>query len=183
MTPTPPASVLPVPHRAAAPVTPDHLGNRGTPDPGERARLRASVGAVLRRERLAHRLSQHALAALAGCHPRTVERVEAGRIRPTTGLLEALAVALVVPPGWSMSRPRRESVEAMRAELAAAAGPSLVESTPGGERRRRRRLRRARLAAASVAIPVLRARHGLRPQRQAARVVPAEVAAAVWRYR
>jgi transcriptional regulator with XRE-family HTH domain len=121
------------------------------------------------------------LAALAGCNRRTVERLESGRLRPTTALVAALAHALAVPPGWSPAG-RRKAVDRLAAELAAAAGPSLVESTPGGERRRRRRLRKARLAANRVAVPILRARHGLQPQRMSARVVPAEVAAAARRY-
>jgi transcriptional regulator with XRE-family HTH domain len=151
---------------AAAPVAPVPVGLRGVPDPVEREQLRATLAEVLRRERAARRLSQRHLAALAGCHPRTVERLEAGRLRPTTALLAALAHALAVPPGWSPAG-RREAVDALRAELAAAAGPSLVESSPGGARRRRRRLRKARLVANRAALPMLRARHGLLPQRTA----------------
>ncbi|MBM0238687.1 helix-turn-helix domain-containing protein, partial [Micromonospora sp. ATA32] len=105
--------------------------------------------------------------ALAGCDRRTVQRLEAGHRRPSSAMVAALAHALAVPPGYAPAG-RREQVEVLRVELAAAAGPSLVESTPGGARRRRRRLRKARLAANRVAVPVLRAQRGLRPVRQAA---------------
>ncbi|WP_435120735.1 helix-turn-helix domain-containing protein [Micromonospora tulbaghiae] len=176
-----PASVPGPGHRAAAPVTPVGGRNRGTPGPDERARLRDFLGAALRRARAAHGLSQRALAALAGCHPRTVERLEVGRIRPTSALVDALAHALAVPPGHAPAG-YREQVGAVRAELAAAAGPSLVPSTAGGARRRRRRLRKARLAASAVAVPMLRAQRGLRPVRQSDRTVPADVAQAVRRY-
>jgi len=152
------------------------------PDPAEQDQLRASVGAVVRRERVARRLSQRALAALAGCDRRTVQRVEGGQLRPTEALLAALAHALVMPPGWS-PRSRVAAVDALRAELVAAAGASLVPSTPGGARRRLRRLRRARVAANHAALPALRARHGLPRQRQAVRVVSPAVADAVRRYR
>ncbi|MFI6331903.1 helix-turn-helix domain-containing protein [Micromonospora chersina] len=158
------------------------MRTRGVPGADERTRLRDSLGAALRRERAARRLSQRALAALAGCDRRTVERLEVGQLRPTTALVAALAHALAVPPGYSPAG-RREQVEALRAELTAAAGASLVPSTAGGARRRRRRLRKARLAASAVAVPMLRARHREPPQRQAAREVPADVARAVWGYR
>lgn len=154
-----PASVPPQPLRAAAPVAPDPGRTRGVPGADERARLRSTLGAVLRRERAERRLSQRTLATLAGCHPRTVERLEAGQLRPTTALIAALAHALAVPPGWSPAG-RREEYLLLGAELAAAAGPSLVPSTPGGERRRRRRLRKARLAANRAALPMLRAMRG-----------------------
>lgn len=167
---------------AAAPVTPVAARTRGIPAPDEQARLRGSLGAALRRARAERRLSQRSLAALTGCHPRTVERLEAGQIRPTTAMVAALAHALAVPPGCSPPG-RREQMETLRVELAAAAGPSLVPSTAGGARRRRRRLRKARLAASAVAVPILRAQHGLRPQRQAAREVPPDVARAVRRFR
>ncbi|WP_200214971.1 helix-turn-helix domain-containing protein [Micromonospora coerulea] len=157
------------------------MRTRGVPGTDERARLRSTLGAALRRERVARRLSQRSLATLAGCDRRTVQRLEAGQLRPTTALVAALAHALAVPPGYAPAG-RRELVDALRAELVAAAGPSLVESTPGGARRRRRRLRRARLAATRVAVPLVRAQRGLPPQRQAARVVPADVAQAVRRY-
>lgn len=177
----PPAPV-PLSRASGAPVTPVAWRQRGTPGPVERARLRARFGAVLRRERAAHRLTQRGLAALVGCDRRTVERLECGQLRPTTALVAALAQALAIPPGWSPAG-RSEAVEQLGAQLAAAAGPSLVESTPGGARRRRRRLRKARLAADHVAVPMLLARRGLPPVGQATREVPADVAAAVRSYR
>jgi transcriptional regulator with XRE-family HTH domain len=168
---------------AAAPVAPVPVGPRGVPGPVEREQLRATLAAVLRRERAACRLSQRNLAALAGCHPRTVERLEAGQLRPTTGLVAALAHALAVPPGYSPAG-RRTAVAELCAVLEAAAGPSLVTSTPGGARRRRRRLRKARVAANRAALPMLRARHGLLPQRTAAALdEAAAIVQAARRYR
>lgn len=153
-----PASVPRSAPRAAAPVGPADPRTRGVPVPAEREQLRASLGAVLRRERAAAGLSQRRLAGLAGCHPRTVERLEAGQLRPTSAILAALAHALAVPPGYSVNR---AAVAELVATLTVAAGPSVVASTPGSERRRRRRLRKARLVANAAALPVLRARHGM----------------------
>lgn len=151
---------VPASRASAAPVAPVAAGNQsGTPDPVEQVRIRATVGAAVRTRRRAAGLSQRALAALAGCHPRTIERLETGRIRPTTGLLAALAYALTVPPGYTPAG-RRAAVDELCAFLEDVAGPSLVPSTPGGARRRRRRLRAARLAANAKALPPLRARLG-----------------------
>lgn len=146
----------------------------GRPDPAERERIRVSLGAVLRQARGEVGLSQRRLAALAGCHARSVERLEAGSRRPTTALLDALAQALVTPPGWSVNRAR---VDAMRVRLAAAAGPSLVESTPGGARRRRRRLQKARSAANRAASPLIRAGLAAQQQRTAGLLADAQALA------
>lgn len=160
MTMLTPAPVPRCAPRAAAPVGPAIRGTRVLPALVERDRLRATLGVVLRRERARAALSQRRLAALSGCHPRTVERLEAGQLRPTTALLAALAHALAVPAGYSPAG-RRIAVLEMAVLLEVAAGASLVISTEGGERRRRRRLRRARLAANRAALPGLRARHGM----------------------
>ncbi|MGI5182238.1 helix-turn-helix domain-containing protein [Dactylosporangium sp. CA-152071] len=159
MTPHHAPAPVPAPRASGAPVGPATPGARVQPGPTEQARLRASLGAVLRRERARASLSQRRLAALAGCHARTVERLEVGQLRPTTALLAALAHALVVPAGYSPAG-RRTAVLEVAALLEGAAGASLVVSTDGGERRRRRRLRKARLAANAAALPALRARHG-----------------------
>jgi transcriptional regulator with XRE-family HTH domain len=128
-------------------------GSPGAPGAEERAQLVAGVGALVAAHRRAVCLSQRRLAELAGCDRRTVERLEVGRIRPTTALLYALAHALTVPPGYAPDRP---AVAVLAGALVQSAGASLVPSTPGGARRRRRRLRKARRAANAAAVPVLR---------------------------
>jgi transcriptional regulator with XRE-family HTH domain len=123
------------------------------PGAAEREHLRVSLGALLRRERGVAGLSQRRLAELAGCHPRTVERLERGQLRPTSALLVALAHALAIPAGWSLNAAK---VEKVRVRLVEAAGVSLVESTPGGARRRRRRMRKARQSVRRTAALRLR---------------------------
>ncbi len=122
----------------------------GVPDPVERARLRASVGAALRHARGHARLTQRRLAELAGCDPSTVERVEGGWFRPTDALLAALAWAATNPPGRS---PRRAQAADLTEELEAAAGRSLVIASPKRARWRRRRLREAQRAARRALPP------------------------------
>lgn len=164
--------------RTAAPVGPavhvPGVHDAGRPDPVEREQIRVSLGAVLRQARGEVGLSQRRLAALAGCDRRSVERLEAGQRRPTSALLDALAQALMTPPGWSVNRAR---VDVMRVRLAVAAGPSLVESTPGGARRRRRRLRKARLAANRAASPLIRAGLAAQQQRTAGLLADAQALA------
>ncbi|MFI5931280.1 helix-turn-helix domain-containing protein [Actinoplanes sp. NPDC051494] len=153
---------LVAPH-AAAPVAPpgsDRVvvgaGHRqGVTGDAERQRLRASLGAALRRARARRRMTQASLALLAGCHLRSVQRLEAGVMRPTTALLEALATALVAPAGVRADRVR---VAQVAAALSREAGESLRESTPGGARRRRRRMRDARRAARKAAARAGRSR-------------------------
>ena len=145
---TPPGQEEPVPHR----------GHRqGVPDAVERERLRASVGAALRHARIQAGRSQRTLAALAGCDRRTVQRLEAGGLRPTEALLAALAHALTVPPGWSPAG-RRAATAVLLVELEAAAGPSLVLASGRRARWRRRRHRTAYRAASRSALPMLRVR-------------------------
>jgi len=143
-----------------APVVTEPANRRGVPGLVERERLCASVGAALRHARASAGLSQVALAVLAGCDRRTVQRLEAGQLRPTTALLAALAHALTVPPGWSTSG-RRTVTAGLLDELEAAAGLSLVAASASRARWRRRRYRRARLAASRAAVPVLRTQRGL----------------------
>lgn len=123
---------------------PDH---RGVPGSAERALLRASLGAALRRARGQARLTQVRLAALAGCDRRTVQRLEAGQMRPSTALLAALAWALACPPGWS---PQPGRAAGLAAVLEAAAGASLVTASPQRVRWRRHRLRDAQRTARST---------------------------------
>ena len=53
----------------------------------------------LRRLRLAQFLSQAELARQTGLHALTISRLEAGRARPSTRTVRALADALSIPPG------------------------------------------------------------------------------------
>ncbi|MDG4788096.1 hypothetical protein O7626_19480 [Micromonospora sp. WMMD1102] len=70
-----------------------------------------------------------------------------------------MAYALTIPAGYTPAG-RRTAVDELAAFLEDVAGPSLVQSTPGGARRRARRLRAARRAANANALPPLRARLG-----------------------
>ncbi|GAA4024966.1 hypothetical protein GCM10022247_56770 [Allokutzneria multivorans] len=80
--------------------------------------LRRTFGALLWRERLAQGLRQVDLAALAGLDRRTVERLEAGSVRPSTSSTRKLAVAL--------RRGRDElAVAVLDLDLQEAAGSSL----------------------------------------------------------
>jgi len=53
----------------------------------------------LRRLRLAQFLSQAELARRSGLHTLTISRLEAGRAKPSTRTVRALADALGIPPG------------------------------------------------------------------------------------
>ncbi len=90
------------------------------PPDGERARLARGFGALLRFERGLARLTQVALAGLAGLHHNTVYLLEAGLRRPSTTSIWRVARAL---------RPReactlRDAV-ALDQRLRDTAGPSL----------------------------------------------------------
>lgn len=135
----------------------------GRPEWAEQERIRLGVGARLVDGRGRRGLTQRQLADLAGCARSTVERLEVGRIRPTTALLRALAHALAVPPGFTPSPERLAAVEALWATLAGLAGPSLVQSTPEGQRRRERALRRSRRAVNAAVLPAMRAARGVAP--------------------
>ena len=52
----------------------------------------------LRRLRLDHFLSQAELARQSGLHTLTISRLEAGRAKPSTRTVRALADALSIPP-------------------------------------------------------------------------------------
>jgi transcriptional regulator with XRE-family HTH domain len=52
----------------------------------------------LRRLRLAHFLSQAELARQSGLHTLTISRLEAGRTKPSTRTVRALAEALAITP-------------------------------------------------------------------------------------
>ena len=53
----------------------------------------------LRRQRLAHFLSQVELARQSGLHALTISRLESGRVKPSTRTVRALAQALGTTPG------------------------------------------------------------------------------------
>jgi transcriptional regulator with XRE-family HTH domain len=53
----------------------------------------------LRRRRLAQFFSQAELARRSGLHVLTISRLEAGRAKPSTRTVRALAGALSIPPG------------------------------------------------------------------------------------
>jgi DNA-binding XRE family transcriptional regulator len=106
-------------HRLAAPV--GYASGRVTHD--ERARLAASLGAVLRQHRTRAGLTQARLGELADASRATVYQLENGRVRPSSLMLWRLAVALTGAV--------EEDTRHVFAELRAAAGPSLRISPPG----------------------------------------------------
>ena len=53
----------------------------------------------VRRQRLAHFLSQAELARQAGLHTLTISRLESGRAKPSTRTVRGLAEALGIAPG------------------------------------------------------------------------------------
>lgn len=69
------------------------------PDVGQGAdKLRRTLGENVRRLRRERRLSQHALADLAGVSTQYVGLIESGRANPRSTTLAALAAALDVAP-------------------------------------------------------------------------------------
>lgn len=119
---------------------PGARAHAGTPDPDERDRLAATVGALLRRERTRRGLTVRQLAERAGCAASTIHRLERGARRPRPSLLDVLAVAL--HPGHP------DQARQLARELERAAGTSLVVDTPASLRQRARRTRKAERAAA-----------------------------------
>lgn len=125
--------------------TPRPVGRRArvtrvTPPPGDRAvrtgdvpdvereRLAATLGALLRAERLAAGYSTRRLARAVGCSRSTIRRLQAGQLRPREVTLRYLASVLAVDdPGPLAER------------LIEAAGASLRPDTPGAIRSRHRR--------------------------------------------
>ena len=101
----------------------------GRPGPTEQIRLAAELGPLLRSLRDGRGLSLRALAARAAVSPGALAMLEAGQRRPRAALLGALAYGLAP-----------EDPKPVLALLAAAAGPSLRQDTPGSLRRRRRRM-------------------------------------------
>ncbi|HEY9475775.1 MAG TPA: helix-turn-helix transcriptional regulator [Mycobacteriales bacterium] len=104
----------------------------GRTTPAERDLLAATLGALLRAERVAAGYSTRRLAAAVGCARSTVCRLESGERRPTRVMLAYIASAL-----------RPDDHRPLLDALADAAGESLRPNPPGAVRRRRRAAARA----------------------------------------
>jgi transcriptional regulator with XRE-family HTH domain len=101
----------------------------------ERAQLAATVGAVLRAARLDRGWGTRRLAAAIGCARSTVQRLEAGQLRPRRCTLAYLASALAP-----------DDPVPLRTRLIEAAGELLRPDTAGAIRQRQRRANAALLA-------------------------------------
>ncbi|GGK59934.1 hypothetical protein Ppa06_26360 [Planomonospora parontospora subsp. parontospora] len=125
--------------------------DRSKPDPIERDRLAATLGALLRSLRAERGLSTRALAARSTVARSTITRLEAGERRPRPAVLDALAFGL-----------DHEHPGPLAELLRAAAGESLRPDTAAGLRRRARRRARAerevRLLRAALSREMGRAR-------------------------
>lgn len=99
----------------------------GRPNPAERTRLVATLGHLLRSARTSAGLTQRELGRRAGLGRRSVYELEAGRFRPSTLTLYALAAALTD----GAEDAARHLYDALRV----AAGPSLRIPPPGTRRR------------------------------------------------
>lgn len=106
-----------------------------TPDPDERARLVATLGAELRAMRTERGLSTRSLAMRSTVSRNTILRLESGIRRPRPATLNALAYGL-----------DHQDPDPLAERLMQAAGPSLRPDTEAGLKARRRRLRRAHRA-------------------------------------
>jgi transcriptional regulator with XRE-family HTH domain len=119
------------------------------------------LGYQLAEARTACGMSARGLAAAIGAAPSTVTRIERGERRVSPAMLACLAAAL-----------SPDDPEQLRTVLTSAAGPLLVEDTPGGVRRRERRMRKAQRAVRRErnrqAVADFRQREAM--QREAARM-------------
>ena len=117
--------------------------SQSQPSPAVTAVLRSTLGAELRAFRAAFGLSQWRLAVAAGTARSTVERLEAGRCRPSSSMLAGLVLAT----GWAaVPVPSHDVQVGWLVRLVEAAGRHAVVDTLGGLRRRARRLAEARCA-------------------------------------
>lgn len=107
----------------------------GRVPPGERERLAATIGVLLRTERLAAGYGTRRAAAAIGCERSTVRRLESGQLRPREVTLRCIAAAY-----------RPDDPRPLAQRLIAAAGASLRPDTDGAVRRRIRRANAAILA-------------------------------------
>lgn len=108
------------------------------PDPAERERLAATLGALLCQLRMERGWGTRLLARRSAVARSTIRRLEAGERRPRRSLLAGIAYGLN-PDG---PKPITDA-------LAAAAGDSLVPESRWSERRRRRAMDRAILSGAA----------------------------------
>jgi hypothetical protein len=117
--------------------TPQSRGNQRLTTE-ERERLRRTVGAQLRAERLP--LSRERLSARSGVPAVTIESIEDGWMRPTVGMCWRLA------RGLADGRDLR-GVAAITVRLADAVGPDIRDTSTRPNRRRNRLMAEAREAA------------------------------------
>ncbi|NJP28071.1 helix-turn-helix transcriptional regulator [Microbispora sp. SCL1-1] len=109
------------------------------PEPAERERLAATLGAALKALRAEYGIGTRPLARRSTVARSTITRLESGQRRPRPAILAAIAYGL--DPG---------RVDELAELLATAAGDSLRPDTPGGIRRRARRTAKARRVAGVV---------------------------------
>lgn len=105
------------------------------PDDVERARLVATLGALLRQLRAEYNVGTRPLSRRSTVARSTIQRLEAGQRRPRRSVLAAIAYGL-----------DPDRADELTAALCDAAGDSLRDDTAGGLRRRERRLADARRA-------------------------------------
>jgi transcriptional regulator with XRE-family HTH domain len=105
--------------------------------------LRGRVGARLKQNRLARRLTQEQLAERAGLSNRCIGEVERGRGNPTlttlAALSDALGVDLIDLLGLDTGRPRLSARQASQVRDALASLETLVEWAAPPDARPRRR--------------------------------------------
>jgi len=99
------------------------------PDEGER--IAAGVGALIREQRTVRGWTAREVSRRAGMAHATVDRIEAGTIRPRGSTLDALARVLAERP---------EDIDELAARLRASAGDSLARDTSTSLRRAARRV-------------------------------------------
>lgn len=114
---------------------PDRPVATGRVPPDESARLAATLGELLHRERTAAGWSTRRLAAAVGAARSTIRRLETGQRRPRPSLLKCIASVLAV-----------DDPKPLADRLIAAAGDSIRADTDGTIRYRNRRANAALLA-------------------------------------
>lgn len=65
-----------------------------------------SIGPLIRAWRLSKNQSLESLSSLSGITTSLLEQIESDEIDPSSGTLQALAVALRIPPGWLFDSPQ-----------------------------------------------------------------------------
>ena len=64
-----------------------------------------SIGTFIQAWRISKKQSLDSLSDAAGLPPQLLEQIESSQIDPSTGTMEALAVALRIPPSWLFETP------------------------------------------------------------------------------